>query len=213
MASRKTIGLFGGTFDPIHIGHLRVALELKQRLGLDEMRLLPCHIPPHRYTPVAEPEQRAAMVKLAVADCSELIIDEIELANDEPSFSIHTLEILREQFGPEVSLCLSMGMDSLMNLSTWHRWRELLTLGHIIVAARPKSELPKTGEIADFIRQHEGDKVSLHAQASGSIVIAQSSLLPISATAIREMLLQQESPQFLLPDSVLSYIEANGLYR
>ncbi len=212
MTSRKTIGLFGGTFDPIHVGHLRVALELKQRLHLDEMRLVPCHIPPHRYEPVASPEQRAAMVKLAISDCPHLQIDEIELANPEPSFSIHTLEVLREQLGSDVSLCLSMGMDSLINLSTWHRWRELLSFGHIIVAARPNSALPESGEIAEFIQQHQGSGGDLHARPSGSIVIVESTLLPISATEIREMIPKAESPQFLLVDSVLRYIKANNLY-
>ena len=116
---RRTLGLFGGTFDPVHNGHLRMALELKQRLQLDEMRLLPCHQPPHKDAPERSSEHRAHMVSLALEACSELTCDTRELLADKPSYTIDTLEQLRAELGNEVSLCWCVGMDSLVNLSSW----------------------------------------------------------------------------------------------
>jgi len=210
---RTTIGLFGGTFDPIHSGHLQIALALKQQLQLDEMRLLPCHIPPHRHAPAASAEHRAAMVKLALANCDELTIDELELLNPEPSFSVRTLAELRQSLGDEVSLCLAIGMDSLVNLTTWFRWQEILTLAHIVVANRPGWELPLNGEIADYLQAHRGEVSDLHNESRGKIVIQELTPLPVSSTQIRALLARGESAQFLLPDAVWRYIQQQGLYQ
>lgn len=213
MSRRRLIGLFGGTFDPVHIGHLRMALELKQRLGMDEMRLVPCHIPPHRQSPTASAEQRLAMVELALAHCPDLIVDRLELQNPEPSYSLNTLRSLRKQLGPEPALCLAMGMDSLASLPGWYGWEELLGLAHIAVAARPGSALPEEGIIRDFVARRQGSADRLRDRPAGSIVIEELSLLPISATAIRDQVRRGESAQFLVPDSVWAYILRNELYR
>ena len=210
---RPIIGLFGGTFDPIHIGHLRMALELKQRLGLDQMRLLPCHIPPHRQAPHADTEHRAAMVQLAISGCDELMWDDLELQNPEPSYSIHTLQHLRARLGTEVALCLAMGMDSLVTLQTWYCWQDLLQLAHIIVAARPGWQLPEAGEMAEWVRTHRGQAADLRLAPRGKIVIEELTLLPISSTAIRALIQQRQSPQFLVPDSVWHYIRDHHLYQ
>lgn len=212
MNRRTTIGLFGGTFDPIHLGHLRVALELKQRLALDQMRMLPCHIPPHRQEPRASASDRLAMVQVAIGQCSQLQVDELELQNAKPSFSVHTLEILRDQLGSEVSLCLAIGMDSLASLNTWYRWRELLELAHIVVAARPGWQEPSGGEMADYIGLHRGVAANLAKQSRGKIVIEELSLLPISSTEIRRIIGSGESAQFLVPDCIWSYIQDHQLY-
>lgn len=212
---RKSIGLFGGTFDPIHFGHLRMALELKQSLGLQEMRMLPSGLPPHRQRPAANATERGAMLRLALAGCSALSIDERELhsaSTGKPAYSIDTLESFRREFGEDVSLCLAIGMDSLVSLSSWHRWRELLTLAHIVVAARPGWHLPDSGEVAELVAKHRAGREAIAAKPGGAIVIQSLSLLPISSTGIRGQITAGLSPQFLLPDPVWAYIRERGLY-
>lgn len=209
---RTCIGLFGGTFDPIHIGHLRISLELKQALALDEMRMVPCHIPPHRGATQATAEQRAAMVKLAIKECDEFEFEALELRNPEPSYSVHTLEELRKQLGEEVSLCLAMGMDSLITMSSWYRWRDILELAHIIVAARPGWEIPTSGEMADYLQQHQGQAMDLKKRSRGCIVVQALTLLPIASTHIRELVAQGKSARYLVTDSVWDFIQQNKLY-
>lgn len=211
--TRHSIGLFGGTFDPIHLGHIQIALELKQALHLDEMRLLPCHIPPHRRAPVASAEHRAAMVQLALSDCKQLRIDTLELHNPEPSYSVHTLEQLRQTLGDEVSLCLAMGMDSLVTLNSWYRWQALLALAHIIVAARPGWSLANNGEMLEYVNQHRGSMADLHQLRRGKIVIQELSLVPISSTGVRARLNQGQSVKSLIPDAVQAYIRQHQLYQ
>lgn len=210
---RPTVGLFGGTFDPVHNGHLRMALELKQRLQFDEMRLLPCHQPPHKNAPARSSEHRAKMVALALESCSELSCDTRELLADKPSYTIDTLEQLREELGNEVSLCWCVGMDSLVNLSSWHRWRELLEVAHLVVTARPGWQIPADGEVADWLACHQATADALTQCAQGSVVVSEMSLLDISATDIRQQIARGDSPQFLMPEAVWRYIQVNGLYN
>lgn len=210
---RRVVGLFGGTFDPIHYGHLRMALEFQQRLGFSEMRLLPCHLPPHREAPGRSSADRAAMVRLAVAECPQLSVDERELQRDQPSYTVDTLAQLREELGADVSLCWCVGMDSLVTLNRWHRWRELLDHAHLVVAGRPGWCPPQQGEVAEWLRQHQQDASALHRAPRGSVVLVEQTMLDISATAIRRMLAGGESTRFLLPESVRRYIEENHLFN
>ncbi|BFM17755.1 nicotinate-nucleotide adenylyltransferase [Maricurvus nonylphenolicus] len=208
-----TLALFGGTFDPVHNGHLRMALELTEQLQLDDMRLMPSHRPPHKNTLGCNSEDRAAMVELATADCPQLSIDRREMERDAPSYMVDTLTEVRREVGPDVSLILAMGMDSLVNLDSWYRWRELTDFAHLLVVARPGWHLPEQGDLADFLRQHQASVDKLYSSPQGSVVIQQMSLLPISATEIRRQISAGESPQFLLPDSVWAYIQRKQLYR
>lgn len=209
---RKKIGIFGGTFDPIHIGHLRMALELKQQLGLDEMRLLPCHKPPHRKAPQVSSAERAAMLNIALQDCSELSIDLRELEREKPSYTYDTLLELRAELGDSASVVLCMGADAFAGLSRWHAWRELIHLAHIVVVARPEWSIPDAGEVSEFLKAHQGDVSCLSESLSGSVVLQSLRLLPISATDIREQISRGESVQFLVPDAVWNYIQAKKLY-
>lgn len=210
---RKKIGIFGGTFDPIHIGHLRLALELKQQLKLDEMRLLPCHKPPHRDAPKATSIQRREMLRIALQSCSELQLDERELLRDKPSYTYDTLLELRAELGDQVSLMLCMGEDSFAGISNWYCWRELIRLAHIIVIARSGWNLPQSGDVAKFLQTYQSDVTSLNDKAAGSIVLQAPRLLPISATEIRKQIHANESAQFLVPDGVWQFIREQNLYR
>lgn len=210
---RKCIGFFGGTFDPIHLGHLRLALELKQQLALHEMRLLPCYIPPHRASPSVNAQQRLEMLQIAVADCVDLRWDARELQREKPSYTYDTLRELRAEFGAEASLSWCMGMDSFAGLANWHRWQELIDLAHLVVVARPGWTMPVAGPVAELIAQHRAAAGEIHTAATGKLVMLEQRLLPISATEIRAQIQAGESPQFLVPDAVWDYIRAQGLYR
>lgn len=210
---RRCVGIFGGTFDPIHIGHLRLAIELKQQLALDEMYLVPCYLPPHRATPGANATQRVEMLQLAVQDCPDLQIDMRELQRDKPSYTVDTLTELRAELGAQASVVLCMGMDSFCSLDSWYEWQQLIRLAHIVVVERPGYELPAFGPVAELVRRHRAEIDVIHTAAAGAVVIVASRLLPISATEIRAQVRVGQSPQFLLPDAVLKYIHSQQLYR
>lgn len=210
---RTKIAVLGGTFDPIHNGHLRVALEMKQQLGLDEVRLLPCHRPPHRGAPGGSSDARIAMVRLAVSECPELQVDDRELQRDQASYTIDTLRDLRRELGDDVSLIWALGVDAFASLDTWHLWRELLDHAHLLVLARPGYCLPEQGAVAELLRARQASASMLDEQSRGAIVLPALSLLAISATAIRTQIARGESPQYLLPDAVWRYIVSHNLYR
>ncbi len=211
----KSIALFGGTFDPIHQGHVQSAIELKQRLSLDELRLIPCHLPPHRATPGCSSQQRLAMVELAIAGTG-LIVDDRELHRDKLSYSIDTLESLRNELGDEVSLSWVMGTDAFAAFDRWHRWQDFLVVAHLIVMKRPGEVLPQTGPIAQLIEQHQTESAdSLHRQAAGSIRFESLTPYPVSATEIRAALSSQQDTSKLehsMAPSVLHYIQSHQLY-
>lgn len=207
------IGILGGTFDPVHHGHLRLALELRQTLGLSQMRLMPCHRPVHRGQPQVSSAQRAEMIRLALMDCPELTLDERELRRDEPSYTFDTLRSLRDELGPDVSLLWALGTDAFAALDTWNRWQELLDYTHLVVIERPGFSLPQTGAVAELLQCHRAPVTALSELPGGAIVLPSLRLLDISATDIRRQVAIGESVQFLIPESVRRYILAEGLYR
>ncbi|GAA5444068.1 putative nicotinate-nucleotide adenylyltransferase [Microbulbifer sp. NBRC 101763] len=215
---RHTIALFGGTFDPVHFGHLRMALELRQALDFDEMRLLPSHQPRHRQSPGVSSRQRSDMLALALQGCDELQLDERELNRGGDTYTVDTLEELRKELGSDVSISFCMGSDSLLTLHRWNRWQRLLELAHLVVVTRPGWHLPESGdaggnpELMDLLQSHQGAAKDLREQAYGSLVLREQTMLPISATEIRQLLNSGRSPRFLLPATVLQYIEDHQLY-
>ncbi len=208
----KKIAILGGTFDPVHIGHLRSAVELHEQLGCDELRLIPARIPPHRRQPVAAAEHRAQMLRLAVAGEPGLIVDDRELRRDGPSYTYDTLRDLRAEFGADCSLALVMGADACAALDSWHRWHELFDLAHLVVMARPDARLPATGVVADALRPRLADLGALWRGTAGAVVRVALTPLPVSATAIRALVAAARSPRYLLPDAVWRYIVDHGLY-
>ena len=208
------VGVFGGTFDPVHYGHLRSALELVEHLQLQQLRLMPCAVPPHRDSPACEAGHRAAMVALAVAGEPRLACDSRELKRAGVSYTFDSLVELREELGAGHSLCLVMGCDAVLQIASWHRWRELLDWAHVVVIARPGWQLPVDGPVADWLQAHrQADATVLRAHPSGGILVEELRPLAISSTEIRHLLAAGRSPRYLLPQAVLDYIQMHHLYH
>jgi len=209
----KRIGLFGGTFDPVHIGHLRGALEVAEQFGFDELRLIPSARPPHRETPQVSAAQRLEMVQLAVAGVAPLVVDDRELKRERPSWTIETLESLRTELDADDQLFLLVGWDAFCGLPSWHRWSELLDHCHILVLQRPDADSEAPEDLRDLVAARSAvDPLSLQGPA-GQIAFVWQTPLAISATQIRQLLGEGRSVRFLVPDAVLAYIHAHGLYR
>lgn len=207
------IGLLGGTFDPIHYGHLRIALEIREALDLDEVRFLPCGIPPHRSVPGADAEARAGLVERATAGVPGFVLDRRELTRSGPSYTYDTLRSLRRDFGPELPFCLILGADAFAGLPAWHHAADLLGLTHIVVAHRPgeSTEMapPLAALVGGRVTARAGD---LRAAPGGCVMWVDVTQLDISATAVREQLRRGRDPRFLIPDAVLEAIRTQGLY-
>nr|WP_312508592.1 nicotinate-nucleotide adenylyltransferase [Pseudomonas luteola] len=207
------IGLFGGTFDPIHIGHLRSALEVAEQLGLDELRLIPGARPPHRNAPQVSAQQRLEMVRLAVEGVEYLRVDDIEFRRERPSYTIETLEALRRDMGPHVQLLLMLGWDAFCGLPGWHRWAELLDHCHILVLQRPDADSEPPQALCDLIAARTQSDPQALSGPAGQITYIWQTPLAVSATQIRGLLAAGKSVRFLVPDAVMNYIETHGLYR
>lgn len=207
------VGLLGGTFDPIHFGHLRSAVEVREYLALDELRLIPNATPPHRDSPGATAQQRLEMVCLATASDDQLLVDDCELRRERPSYTVETLEALRAELGAEATLFLIVGWDAFCGLPGWHRWESLLELASLVVLQRPEQDQELPEVLKDLLAARSVGNASALTATCGEILCLAQTPLAISATHIRSLILAGRSPRFLLPDSVLGYIETNGLYR
>jgi len=209
----RRIGILGGTFDPVHIGHLRGALEVAEQMALDELRLVPSARPPHRPQPRVSAEDRLAMVRLAVADVAPLQVDDRELRRARPSWTIETLESLREEIASDDQLFLLLGWDAFCGLPAWHRWEELLQHCHILVLQRPDSPGEAPEALRDLVAARNASVPQAIEGPAGRIGFIWQTPLEVSATHIRERLADGRSVRFLVPDAVLDYIEAHRLYR
>lgn len=208
----RPIGVFGGTFDPIHYGHLRTAFEMLQALQFEDVRFIPCGDPPHRGTTFASASDRLRMVELAVRGQQGFIVDDREIRRDGPSYSIDTLFSLREEF-PDRAVGLIIGMDAFLGLTGWHRWDEILDAAHIIVAHRPGWKAPDMGPLGDLITEHGTHRVDdLRTALNGRIHIHAVTQLEISSTEIRELVAAGRDPRFLMPDAVRDEIQSSGCY-
>ena len=208
----SAMGVFGGTFDPIHYGHLRTAFEVLQALRFDEVRLLPCGTPPHRGSPVAPDHLRLEMVRAATEGQRGFVVDERELSREGPSYSVDTLSALRSEY-PQSSVALIIGMDAFLELPKWHQWRELLHLAHIVVAHRPGWRAPDMGPLGELLADRGTHRIGdLHQAKSGYIYILDVTQLEISSTEIRDLVAAGRDPRFLMPDSVGDIIRASGCY-
>ncbi len=202
----KLIGILGGTFDPIHYGHLRPALDIMQQVGLAEVRFIPNHIPPHRELPVLSNQQRAELVELAISDTPGFVLDDRELCRSGPSYMVDTLQSLKEEF-PEDSFCLIMGVDAFNGLPQWHRWQSILELCHIIISTRPGAELASFVSQSPFAECFCNTPQSLLQRPAGQILLQSVTQLDISASQIRSYLSLGQSTQYLLPETVRDKLE------
>jgi len=210
----NAIGVLGGTFDPIHNGHLRLAWEACTRLNLQQLRLIPCHVPPHRATPASTAEHRLAMARLACTGVPGFVVDDWEIRRNAPSYSVETLAHLRQQLGADTRIVFLMGMDAFRQFSTWHQWPRILELAHLWIAHRPGSAMPKADSQEGRLLQQRGvDQSALLDTSAGNLCVYDCTALDISATQLRTQIAQGISPRFLLPDSVWDYIEQHELYR
>ena len=217
--NQGVLGILGGTFDPIHYGHLEVAREVRTALAFDDLRLVPAGAPPHRPAPVASGAHRLAMARLGIADYPGLAVDDREIRRSGPSYTVLTLEELRAE-APARPLALIVGTDALAGLSQWHRWREIFELAHLVVVARPgftAADTPIPELAREWQRRLTAASAELARRPAGAIIVQPITAHPISASAIRALLARGRDGAVaatgLLPPSVLAYIERNQLYR
>jgi nicotinate-nucleotide adenylyltransferase len=216
--STAPVGILGGTFDPIHYGHLRLAEELGETLRLEEVLIVPSGTPPHRGAPAVAAAHRLAMARLAAAGNARLKVDDRELRRAGPGYTFDTLAELRAEIGAARPLVLLIGADAFLEFATWHRWHEIFGLAHVAVAHRPGSPVerwpahmpqPLAREYSARLLQQP---LATHLSPAGGIVVVPFTALDIAATAIRDMLRAGSSPRYLLPAVVFDYIREKQLY-
>lgn len=213
----RPIGILGGTFDPIHFGHLRLAEEMLEQASLQQIRFIPAARPPHRESPQVGARQRSAMVKLAIAGQPAFVLDERELMRDKPSYTVDTLRELRAEMGASQPLCLLMGGDAFLQLHTWHEWEQLFELAHIVVGYRPGFTLEeRIHNATEALRAHYHRRLCPVSDMARSPcgVVAELAIpkLEISATDIRQRVAGGRSIRYLLPNEVADYIHQHHLY-
>lgn len=215
-SSAAPMGILGGTFDPVHYGHLRLAEEARTALCLAGIRWIPAGRPPHRTVPSASAKHRVAMLRLALVGNQTFSLDEGEALSAAPSYTVPTLERLRAELGPRRPLVLLLGVDAFLGLGSWHRWRELFGLAHLAVATRPGYVLAAEGMEAplagEFRVRQTSSPTALNEAPAGRILPFPIAALDISATHLRETLRSGGSARYLLPDPVLDYIAGHRLY-
>lgn len=218
MNSFAPIGILGGTFDPIHHGHLRLAVEAVEQCALSAVRFIPTGTPPHRSNPLASAERRLQMVRLAIFGQPGFVLDEREVHRTDKCYSVDTFSALRQELGAEQPLCLLLGSDAFLQLHAWHQWTQLFELTHIVVMQRPGRPVGNAMLQADSeLRQQYQNRLApapqlLHESPSGHVVVLDMPQLDISATDIRSRAAQHKNLRYLLPDAVCNYIQQNQLY-
>ncbi len=206
-------GVFGGTFDPIHCGHLRVALDVAEALSIERIHLVPLRVAAHREQPVASPEQRLAMVRAAVAGTPRLIADDRELRRSGASYTVDTLNSFRDESGWDGPLCLLLGNDAFNGFMQWREPQRILVLAHLVVMQRPGYRLPNDAQLRSLVAQHRArSPADLRREPAGRIHLHDVTQLDISASDIRQRAAQGRSIRYLTPDSVAQLIENQNLY-
>lgn len=209
------IGMLGGTFDPVHLGHLRSAVEVREALKLDRLHMIPAPQPPLRDTPQVSPEQRFELLRLGISDTPGVVADDRELRREGPSYSVDTLAELRQAYGDSASLVMIIGFDAFLRLVKWHKANQIFSLAHLVVIARPGYNARWPEELRELVGNREVDSVDeLMRSPNGNVLtLALPSMMAISATYIRERLEKGKSVRYLLPEAVEEAILRHGLYH
>jgi nicotinate-nucleotide adenylyltransferase len=211
---RSGLAIMGGTFDPVHNGHLRTAVEVLDRYRYSELKLIPCFQPVHKGQPGVTPLQRLEMAKLAVSSHPRLSVDPREIDREGPSYSVDTLRDIRAEIGPDRPLIMVLGMDSFLSLPTWQEWRELVQYAHLLVVSRPGWEPDLISELNAFCENYRASAShELQCAPSGLVWFETLTPLGISSSMIRNLARKNESIAYLLPEPVQKYIEQHKLYR
>lgn len=205
--------IYGGTFDPVHHGHLRLAVELREQLAVPEIALVPCHIPPHRESPGASSDRRLELLRLAIEDEPGLAVDDRELKRQGASYTADTLRQIRQEIGPDEPLAMVVGTDSFAGFDRWREWERIPELAHIIVVVRPGSEIRPASAPSELLAARSAGSVDeLHASPGGRMIVLEPPLMDISASGLRQRIADGRSPRYLMPDSVWHKICQLGLY-
>ncbi|MGO3344070.1 MAG: nicotinate-nucleotide adenylyltransferase [Marinomonas sp.] len=208
------LAIMGGTFDPIHNGHLRAAVEILDRFNFKALKLIPCFQPVHKGEPSVTAAQRLNMVEMAISSDDRLSVDSREITRKGPSYTIDTLKDIRAEIGPDEPLIMVLGMDSFLSISTWGDWRDLINYAHILVVSRPGWEPDLISELQAFCKNYRAaSSHELQCAPSGSIWLETLPSLEISSSMIRNLSNKQESIAYLLPEPVQTYIIQNKLYQ
>jgi nicotinate-nucleotide adenylyltransferase len=205
----KLIGINGGTFDPVHYGHLRPALEVMQHLGLEQVRFVPCFRPVHKGEPNVSAQQRSEMIRLAINKQPKFALDTIEMDKGGPSYMVDTLRILKQDFA-DSALILMMGTDAFAKFDSWHKWQDILDLANILVMHRPGEPVPQNGKSGEIYKKYH---VNAFTQIHGQIKDMAVTQLDISSTRVRKYLQAGLSAEYLVPPCVMEYINKHGLYQ
>lgn len=210
---RPALGIFGGTFDPVHYGHIKPVIDAAQQAGVQSVAMLPCHIPVHKDLAPSAAKHRLAMLKLAIECYPQLYIDDREIHTSAPSYTIHTLQALRAEY-PRHPLCFFIGMDSLHSLATWHEWQALFDYCHFVVCCRPGSQTTLSKELQQLLNKRQVmTNNALHNALYGKIFLADTPLLAISSTDIRQHIQQGLSTNNMVDPKVRAYIQTHKLYQ
>ncbi|MCE9665119.1 nicotinate-nucleotide adenylyltransferase [Halomonas sp. M5N1S17] len=211
----QRIGMLGGTFDPVHLGHLRSAVELRECLNLDRVHMVPASMPPLRDEPSVPPEERLALLRLGIGQTPGLMADARELERHGPSYSADTLASLREEYGAQARLVMALGHDAFLRLADWRTPERLFELAHLVVIDRPDHDAPLPDALVELIARREVDSCkALFQHPAGSLLrLALPTRMAISATEVRRRLAAGSSIRYLLPEAVEARIHERALYR
>ena len=210
--------MFGGTFDPVHHGHLRAGEEIRQAFSLSWVEFLPARIPPHKTDqPLTDIGHRVAMLRLAVDGNPYFRVSEVEATREGMSYLVDTLKSYRGNYPSDVSFFFIMGMDSFQEIATWHRYPELFSLSHFVVITRPGYERPELSEVvsqdvASRFAPYRGESDCLEHTGGHRIYFRETTLLDVAATRLRTWIREERSVRYLIPERVWDYVQENGLY-